>query len=50
MACPEPDVMEVEGAYFGALAVAVAVEALADGLVIRSDDSRLMFEPVAALP
>lgn len=45
MACPEPDVMVLEAAFFGELAVAVSVEAVADGLVIRSDDSSLMFEP-----
>ena len=50
MACPEPDVMVLEAAYFAALAAAVSVEALADGLVIRSVDSTLMFEPVPALP
>jgi heat shock protein HslJ len=50
MACPEPDVMALEAAYFAVLAVAVSVEAVADGLVIRSDDSKLSFEADPALP
>ena len=41
--------MVLEGAYFAALAAAVSVETLADGLVIRSVDSTLMFEPAPAL-
>jgi heat shock protein HslJ len=49
MACPEPDVMVLEAEYFAVLAEAESVEALADGLVIRSVDSTLMFEP-SALP
>lgn len=50
MACPEPDVMALEVAYFGALALAVSVEGLANGLVIRSEESELMFEPLSAPP
>ena len=50
MACPEPGVMELEGAYFGALAVAVSVEALADGLVIRSVDTDVMLEATPVAP
>jgi heat shock protein HslJ len=49
MACPEPDVMVLEAEYFAVLAEAESGEALADGLVIRSVDSTLMFEP-SALP
>lgn len=50
MACAEPDVMALEGAYFAALAAAVSVEAIADGLVIRASDSTLTFEPLPDQP